>query len=423
MFFQTCGDVRSGRWRVVVASAVIVATGIQFATAGGPVVATGSSASVSLYLSEPGVEGPFLAGSTLESFSTWDTVNGLTPTVLSPTTALGIGSVSAGSMKAAYTDVGASRTDSAVVSWSRGAGSAIGWVDANGSVTIDLSSPRNYFGLLWLAGDVTNTVVLRSAGTEVARFSTRDIIALVPKTAGTVTAIGGATYTKTDYYGSRFRANSSCGAACNEPYAFIHFVSPVATTFNQVQFLQGAGGGFEFDNLTVATYSGSFDTTGLVGVPVDQLVDDSYTVDVNETLSNNVRTNDTILTGSTFAKYSDPSLGSVTVNSDGSFNFVAGGTAGETSFQYRVCRASPSTTCVTATVTITINGTTPPTDGTVPPFDGITPPDIDWPDTELPDAGLPDTGQESRAPVVLGVALLAVGAVLLAVRRRFGVVR
>ena len=299
----------------------------------------------------------------------------------------------------------------------------MGFVDANGSVTLDLSAPRNYLGMLWLAGDATNTIVLRSGGSEVARFSTGDIIELVPKTAGTVTAIGGARYTKTEYYGSRFYPNSNCGNPCNEPFAFIHLVAPAGVTFDQVSFVQGSSGGFEFDNVAAATYSGTFDTTGLVGVPVDQLTNDTFTVGVNGTINDTVATNDVILPGSTFSLQSAPALGSVTMAPDGSFTFEAGGTAGETSFEYQVCRPLPSTTCVTATVTVTIEGTpvttTTPTTSAPPPTTPVTTP-VD--DQSVPSGTsrttLPETGAEAIAVVGVGAASLVLGGALLAMRRR-----
>lgn len=317
-----------------------------------------TNASVGFYLSAPGVQGSSLTGGSLESFGAYDSVSALSPTTLSLPTTLAVGSVTAGTMKTAFTGVGAVSTNDTAVAWNQGlgSGSAIGYVDANRTATITLGTPRNYFGFLWLAGDGGNTLVLRSGGREVATFSTRDIISLVPKTAGTVSAIGGATYTKTDYYGSRYYGSSSCGAPCNEPFAYIHAVAPAGVTFDEVEFRQGPGGGFEFDNIVVANYTSPFDLAGLVGVPVDQLTDDSFSVAASGTLNESVATNDTILAGSTFSILTNPSLGSATLSSSGALTFAAGATAGTTSFQYKVCRPSPSTTCVTATVTITITG-------------------------------------------------------------------
>lgn len=305
----------------------------------------------------------------------------------------------------------------------------MGFVDANGSVTIDLSAPRNYVGMLWLAGDATNTIVLRSGGTEVATFSTSDILSLVPKAPGEVEAVGGESYTKTEYYGSRYYPDSNCGNPCNEPFAFIHLVAPIGVTFDQVQFVQGPGGGFEFDNLTVANYSGAFDATGLVGVAVDELADDTFTIGVNGTFSDSVAANDTILDGSTFSVLSQPTLGSLTMRSDGSFDFEAGGSAGDTSFEYRVCRPSPSTTCVTATASITIEAApATTTTTTTTPAPTTTTPAVTTPTTVVSPATtppaptgattLPKTGAETTPFLGVGATLLVLGISVLVLHRR-----
>ena len=421
-------DRRLRRLAALGALTTILATATLLTPVASPASASGSTASVSLYLSAPGVEGPSLAGTTIETFAAYDVVQSNNPSVLTPTTALAVGSVSAGSMKAAYQNIGASSTTDNVVPWGAGVGSGMGFVDANGSVTLDLSAPRNYLGMLWLAGDATNTIVLRSGGNEVASFSTGEILELVPKTPGTVTAFGGAEYTKTEYYGSRFYPSSNCGNPCNEPFAFIHLVAPAGVTFDQVSFVQGSSGGFEFDNVAVATYSGTFDSTGLVGVPVDQLTNDAFTVGVNGTLNDTVATNDVILPGSTFSVQTEPTLGSVAMSPDGSFTFEAGDTAGETSFEYRVCRPLPSTTCVAATVTITIEAapvTTTTTPATTTPT--TAPPSTTTPVTNPTDptvpsrasaTTLPVTGAQATPLLVIGTASLVLGGALLAMRRR-----
>ena len=85
-------------------------------------------------------------------------------------------------------------------------------------------------------------------------------------------------------------------------------------------------------------------------------VDDVVTTPSGAPLTGNVATNDTVETGSTFSKASDPAHGTVTVNSDGTFTYTPdGGFAGQDSFTYQVC-APGGAPCDTATVTVNVTG-------------------------------------------------------------------
>jgi uncharacterized repeat protein (TIGR01451 family) len=88
--------------------------------------------------------------------------------------------------------------------------------------------------------------------------------------------------------------------------------------------------------------------------------DDTLTTSQDSPKSDNVSTNDVYPPGSTFAKLTDPSHGSVTFNADGSYTYTpASGYSGTDSFTYQVCEPAPNQAlCSTATVHITI---TPPT--------------------------------------------------------------
>lgn len=80
----------------------------------------------------------------------------------------------------------------------------------------------------------------------------------------------------------------------------------MVVTFAKLTFERGLSGLFEFDNVTVASYSGTFNATGLGGVPVEQLTNRAFTVGVNGTLNDSVATNDVILPGSTSPVRTEP---------------------------------------------------------------------------------------------------------------------
>jgi len=102
---------------------------------------------------------------------------------------------------------------------------------------------------------------------------------------------------------------------------------------------------------------GSTTVTVVVGPKAN---DDTLTTSQDSPKSDNVSTNDVYPPGSTFAKLTDPSHGSVTFNADGSYTYTpASGYSGTDSFTYQVCEPAPNQAlCSTATVHITI---TPPT--------------------------------------------------------------
>ncbi|MEH2407548.1 Npun_F0296 family exosortase-dependent surface protein [Nostoc sp.] len=127
-----------------------------------------------------------------------------------------------------------------------GAGGAGQYFDVdtnNGSVktvsTLTLKNAQSYFGLWWSAGDASNVLTFLSQGKVVQTITTADVVSYIAGLAN-----------KASYYGnpnSTF-ANQDSG----EPFAFINFYD-VAGTFDQVQFTNVGGTGFESDNHTVAT--------------------------------------------------------------------------------------------------------------------------------------------------------------------------
>jgi LPXTG-site transpeptidase (sortase) family protein len=86
------------------------------------------------------------------------------------------------------------------------------------------------------------------------------------------------------------------------------------------------------------------------------LVNDVNSTAVNTQVSGSAATNDTKPAGATFAKQSDPSHGTVTMDAAGNYAYTPSNNySGSDSFTYKVCLPSPNTTvCKIATVTISI---------------------------------------------------------------------
>src|SRR5205823_2126774 len=88
--------------------------------------------------------------------------------------------------------------------------------------------------------------------------------------------------------------------------------------------------------------------------------DDSFSTSEDTVLSDSVAINDTTTSGGTlsFAKTTDPSHGSVTVNADGTFTYTpAANYHGADSFTYTVTPAAPASD-PTQTVSITVTAVT-----------------------------------------------------------------
>ncbi|MEH2056197.1 MAG: hypothetical protein V7K97_08565 [Nostoc sp.] len=105
--------------------------------------------------------------------------------------------------------------------------------------TLDLTTPQSYFGLWWSAGDSNNELTFLSQGKVVETMTTAQVVSYI---AGLSNNSG--------YYGnpnSTFQNQDS-----GEAFAFINFYD-VGGTFDQVQFTNVGGSGFESDNHTVAT--------------------------------------------------------------------------------------------------------------------------------------------------------------------------
>ena len=261
-------------------------------------VVKASTSTAAFYVSAPGVEGPdSLSGLTMETFDS------LSAGVKGVGTSLAIGTISANSLTV-HNCSGATCWAGAATSSSTPIPSVFNlpastpnpnYPDSSKTpfaypvsrVTIDLIRPVNYFGFYWAAGSGGNTIKLFTDSTLVASFSTLDLNALIPTnrvaSGATVAANGGGVYNVDHYRGGHKSAWDSwytaAGVNCalNSPntwsvdcwnpqqFAYVHAVVPQGATFNKVELIASD---FEFDNLAIANYTGTFDPTGLVGVPL-----------------------------------------------------------------------------------------------------------------------------------------------------------
>lgn len=285
--------------RVSTAIAISLFMGVASVFTLNDTVVKASSSTAAFYVSAPGVEGPdSLPGLTMETFDS------LSAGVKGVGTALAIGTVSANSLNV-HNCSGATCWAGAATSSSTPIPSVFNlpastpntnYPDSSKTpfaypvsrVTIDLIQPVNYFGFYWAAGSGSNTVKLFTGTTLVASFSTADLNALIPTsraaTGATVAVNGGGVYNVDNYRGghksawdSWYTAAGGVNCALNSPntwsvncwnpqqFAYVHAVVPQGVTFNKVELISSD---FEFDNLAIANYTGTFDPTGLVGVPL-----------------------------------------------------------------------------------------------------------------------------------------------------------
>jgi len=127
-----------------------------------------------------------------------------------------------------------------------GVGTPFGTIWSETSMTLSLTTPATYFGLWWSAGDGPNTLDFFSDDTLISTFT---FYSLVDALSNPTMNADGVTYNTADYYG-----NPVDGSNGGEPYAYLHVFAPEGQTFNKVVFSEN-GGGFEFDNVTVASTS------------------------------------------------------------------------------------------------------------------------------------------------------------------------
>ena len=247
------------------------------------------------------------------------------------------------------------------------------------SVTLSLNEPQSYLGFWWSAGDRNNKITLFSggpSGTQVGVFTTgtlKDLLGSSSSREKEVTAIDGAGNATKHfgclYYGNplkvdrRTLCSSESGGGTNDPdqpFAYIHLIGEGGLTFDTIVFAQVGSGGFEFDNLAIATDVNSPD-----GVVTE------FPAEINagspEQVANTCEAFSTTfaLTASNFTTSPTYSIDPTTLPEGLTFNPATGGvsgtpTAGFTKTTYTLTATAGSQT-PTETVSLEVNdlGNTP----------------------------------------------------------------
>lgn len=111
-------------------------------------------------------------------------------------------------------------------------------------VTFNLTASAKYIGLWWSAGNASNTVTFFDNTTQIAQVTAADINTLLTG-SGSVSALGGGSYPKSNYWGNP--RNTSL--AYPEPFAYINLFLSGGFSANKIVI---SGGGFEMDNLVTS---------------------------------------------------------------------------------------------------------------------------------------------------------------------------
>jgi hypothetical protein len=192
------------------------------------------------FVDAPGVQSTYVDGAILEDFedgcaSLW-----------------AMGAVTSGTCSSVPGDAygGASTTTSVPEFW--GVASKYGAFGPNhpsneSAITVELDAPAEYLGIWWTAGDRCNAIEFYSEGTLKDTFDFDRLMDVLDSDA--LDPISGADYSTDEYFGS---PNNYLYTA--EPFAYLHAFAPNGETFDEVRLLlEGPCGGFEFDNVAVAT--------------------------------------------------------------------------------------------------------------------------------------------------------------------------
>ena len=99
----------------------------------------------------------------------------------------------------------------------------------------------------------------------IGTFNAATFQALLPNTTGTqVTALNGAKYNTTDYYGQPTGTGAAPTQNTGEQYAFLNFVAASGTTISKLVLNQGSSAVFESDNHAILTTAPTVNNTSPV---------------------------------------------------------------------------------------------------------------------------------------------------------------
>ena len=128
------------------------------------------------------------------------------------------------------------------------------------SYTLTFNTPVAYFGLWWSAGDAANNLTFYSGSTQVAAFTTQNLVNKL---------------TDKSYFGNPTPGH--LGQDGNERFAFLNFYGLEGTLFTSVVFGNSGSSGFENDNNTIRQVAYGSDPSDnpsgvLPGVPIEEVL-------------------------------------------------------------------------------------------------------------------------------------------------------
>jgi hypothetical protein len=195
--------------------------------------------SISVYLSAPSAQATFVGAATTETFDT--ATAGTYQTYASVIGTYGITGQDSFVIQGADQFGGAS--GSQYMTFGAQSGNA-------NPIDLALTTPADYFGFWWSAGDANNGLTFYSGTTAIGRFSTATILSLLQPT--TVTAVDGTVYQSSQYFGNPNNSAQDTG----EHFAYVNFLVNGGTVTNIVfDNSSSTGTGFESDNHSV--YNGA----------------------------------------------------------------------------------------------------------------------------------------------------------------------
>jgi hypothetical protein len=133
--------------------------------------------------------------------------------------------------------------------------SAASYATATNGVSITFSTRKNYLGFWWSGASNGNVIDFYRGTRIVATLTGNQIYTTLPNNSTTVTALNGTTtYVKSAYRGHPI--NTQATRQPQEVFVYVHAFAVNGFNFDKIRFTT-TGDGFEWDNLTVASLSGS----------------------------------------------------------------------------------------------------------------------------------------------------------------------
>ncbi|MEI8184377.1 MAG: InlB B-repeat-containing protein, partial [Actinomycetes bacterium] len=245
-----------------------------------------SSDAIGVYMDQPYVQGSYLANN-YPSMTVTDTYSATTSGDPCPTIGnVGTYSYASGQCKiikrihsgSNYIYGGALTTSSETTTGTSPGITASSQSDSpaiydSAGTTITFEEDKNYVGLWWSAGSLTNTLKFYQNNALILTLSVDDVCSRVkgsgscakPTDTATLTALDNTTtYIKSNYFGHPY---STSTMASVEPFVYVHVFTQNSIKFNKIN-ISTTGNGFEFDNLTVGNLSGAALTPRTSLVPV-----------------------------------------------------------------------------------------------------------------------------------------------------------